>query len=165
MFDNYFLASSNQMKLCITDYIFPIKQDNICDYNPLCFMSSGLMLDDIIMNIFIDSTKESTKPLQKHFFRFQDDTIHSYKVLIEGFTWNRKNADTKRTLCSHHFIVIKKLRRYISGILYIENDKVDLGGKWISSLMIKANLITHISLSKTSNLHPIYQQKNFSYHP
>ena len=43
MFDNYFLASSNQMKLCTTDYIFQIKQDDICDYNPLCFMSSGLI--------------------------------------------------------------------------------------------------------------------------
>ena len=52
MFDNYFLAYSNQMKLCTTDYIFPIKQDDICDYNPLCFMSNGLILDDIIMNIF-----------------------------------------------------------------------------------------------------------------
>ena len=68
MFDNYFLASSNQMKLCTTDYIFQIKQDDICDYNPLCFMSSGLMLDDTIMNIFIDSTNKSTKPHQKHFF-------------------------------------------------------------------------------------------------
>ena len=52
MFDNEFLAYSNQMKLCTTDYIFPIKQDNICDYNPLRFMSSGLMIDDTIMNIF-----------------------------------------------------------------------------------------------------------------
>ena len=73
MFDNEFLASSDQMKLCTTDYIFPIKQDDICDYNPLCFMSIGLMLDDIIMNIFTESTKESTTPHQNHFSRFQDD--------------------------------------------------------------------------------------------
>ena len=52
IFENYFLASSNQMKLKSTDYIFPIQQDDICDYNPLCFMSSGMMLDDIIVNIF-----------------------------------------------------------------------------------------------------------------
>ena len=57
IFDNDFLASSNQMKLKSTDYIFPIKQDDICDYNPLCFMSSGMMLDNIIMNIFTQSTK------------------------------------------------------------------------------------------------------------
>ena len=31
IFDSDFLASSNQMKLCTTDYIFLIKQDDICD--------------------------------------------------------------------------------------------------------------------------------------
>ena len=70
MFDNVFLEYSNRMKLCTTDNIFPIIQDNICDYNPLCFMSSGLMLDDIIINIFTESTKKSTEPHQKHFSRF-----------------------------------------------------------------------------------------------
>ena len=68
MIDNYFLASSKQIKLCTRDYIFPIKKENIFDYNPLCFMSSGLMLDDIIMNIFTDIQKQTTKSYQKHFF-------------------------------------------------------------------------------------------------
>ena len=48
---------------------------------------------------------------------------------MQDFTWNRKNDDTKRTLRSHHFIEIEKLRKYISRILYIYNDKADLGGK------------------------------------
>ena len=69
MFDNEFLAYSNQMKLCTTDYIFPIKQDDICDYTPLCFMSSEFMLDDIIMNIFTQSTKKSKTSHQEHFFQ------------------------------------------------------------------------------------------------
>ena len=69
MFDNYFLASSKQIKLCTRDYIFPIKQDDICDYNPLCFMSSGLMLDNIIINLFTDSTKQTTESHQKYFFQ------------------------------------------------------------------------------------------------
>ena len=56
------------MKMCTTDYILLIKQDDICDYNPLCFMSILLMLDNIIMNIFTESIKKSTKPHQKHFF-------------------------------------------------------------------------------------------------
>ena len=60
IFDNDFLASSNQIKLKSIDYIFPIKQDDIWYYNPLCFNSSGMMLDDIIMNIFTQSTKKST---------------------------------------------------------------------------------------------------------
>ena len=66
-FDNDSLESSNQMKLCTTYYIFPIKQDDICDYNPLCFMSSGLILDDIIMNIFIESTKNQRHHIKNIF--------------------------------------------------------------------------------------------------
>ena len=60
MFDNDFLASSKQIKLYTRDYIFPIKQDDICDYNPLCFMSSGFMLDNIIINLFIYCTEQKT---------------------------------------------------------------------------------------------------------
>ena len=74
--DNDFLASSNRIKLKSTDYIFPIKEDDICDYNPLCFMSSGMMLDDIIMNIFTQSTKNTTEAHQEHLFsRSKDDAI------------------------------------------------------------------------------------------
>ena len=76
IFGNDFLASSNKIKLCTTDYIFPIKQDDICDYNALCFMSSGMMLDDIIMNIFTQSTKKSTSEHQKHLLSiFKNDAI------------------------------------------------------------------------------------------
>ena len=54
MFDKKFLASSKQIKLCPRYCIFPIKQGYLCYYNSWCFMSSGLMLDNIIMNLFID---------------------------------------------------------------------------------------------------------------
>ena len=60
IFYNDFLASSNKMKLKSNDFFYFIKQDDICDYNPLCFMSSGMILDDIIMNIFTQSTIETT---------------------------------------------------------------------------------------------------------
>ena len=106
MFGNDFLASSNQMKLCTTNFL-PIKQDDIYDYNPLCFMSSGLMIGDFIMNIFTDSTKKSTKTHQKHVSRIQDDNIHLYKGYMQDFKWKRKNADKNRTLCLHHFIELK----------------------------------------------------------
>ena len=56
MFDKFFLASSKQIKLCPRDYIFPIKHEDTRDYNPLCFMSSGLMLDKIIINLITDRT-------------------------------------------------------------------------------------------------------------
>ena len=71
IFDNEFLEYSKQIKLCIRYYIFPIKLGDICNYNPLCFMSSGMMLDDIIMNIFTQSTKNTTKANQEQFFQIQ----------------------------------------------------------------------------------------------
>ena len=87
MFDNEFLESSKQIKLCTRDYIFPIKQKDICNYNYLCLMSSGLMLDDIIMNLFTDSTEQTTESYQKQLFsKIQYDTIHLYKGSLQDFT-------------------------------------------------------------------------------
>ena len=37
--------------------------------------------------------------------------------------------DTKRTLCLHHYIEREKLRKYLSGVLSIDNDEADLGKK------------------------------------
>ena len=65
MFDNEFLASSKQIKLCPKHIIFPIKQEDICDLNPRCFMSSGLMLDNIIMALFTDFTKQTTGSVKR----------------------------------------------------------------------------------------------------
>ena len=68
MFNKEWLASSKQLKLCSRDIIFPIKQEDICDYNPQCFMSIGLMLDDIIMNLFTYITKQTTDSVRKDLF-------------------------------------------------------------------------------------------------
>ena len=106
MFDNDFLASSNQMKLPTTDYIFPIVQDNICDYNPLCFMSSGLVLDDIIMNIFTQSTKKSKTSHQEHFFKGSRMIQFNCTKDICRTLHGKENADTKSTLSLHHYIEI-----------------------------------------------------------
>ena len=79
------------------DYTFPIKQEDICDYNPLCFMSSGLMIDDIIMNLFTDGTEKTMDSVQKHlFFKIQDDTIHLTKGYLQDFTRRRKMLIQKK---------------------------------------------------------------------
>ena len=41
----------------------------------------------------------------------------------------KKNDDTKNTLGSHNFIEKEKLRKYLSGILSIDNDEADLEKK------------------------------------
>ena len=111
MFDNDLLASSKQMKLCTRDYIFPIKQDDICDYNPLCFMYSGLMLDDIIMNLFTDSTKNSTQSQQKHFFQNPGWYYSLVQRIYSGFYTGKKKCWYKKdiTFVSLHWM--RKIRK------------------------------------------------------
>ena len=130
MFDNYLLASPKQIKLCPRYYIFPIKQEDICDYNPLCFISGGLMLDNIIMNLFKGSTKQTTDSVKKGLFsNIQDDTIYLYKGSLQDYSWKKLIAHTKKTLRSHHFIEKQKLRIYLSGILSIDIDEADIERK------------------------------------
>ena len=76
----------------------------------------------------------------------------------------KKKSNTKRTVRSHHYIE-RKLRKYLSGILYIYNDRAYLGNKMNLFINDKATLTTNISLSATSNLHPIYRKNHVSYHP
>ena len=40
---------SKNITLTNDHIIYPMKQKDICDYDPRCIMSSGLMFDDIIM--------------------------------------------------------------------------------------------------------------------
>ena len=87
MFDNELLAFSKQLKLFPIDFIFPIKQEDICDYNTWCFMSSGLMLDEIIMDLFSDITKQTTDSMEKDFLsKIQDDIIYLYKKSLQNYS-------------------------------------------------------------------------------
>ena len=66
----------------------------------------------------------------------------------------KKNTDTKRTLRSHHYIEVQKLRKYLSGILYIENIKADLEKKMDEIIKDKSDFnITHII---KSNILPVF---------
>ena len=50
-FGNGLLPPSRNITLKVLHIIYPLKQKDICDYNPRCLMSILLMFDYIIMNI------------------------------------------------------------------------------------------------------------------
>ena len=63
------------------------------------------MLDDIIMNLFTDFTKQTTGSVKKDLFsKTQDDTVYLYKRPMQDYSWEKRIFDTKNTLRSHHFI-------------------------------------------------------------
>ena len=62
------------------DFIFPIKQEDICDYNPRCFVSSQLMLGNIIINVFLYIIEQTTYSVKKVLFsKIQHDRMYLYK--------------------------------------------------------------------------------------
>ena len=93
-------------------------------------MSNGMMLDDIIMNIFTKITKNNNKANQEHyFFRTKDGVIQLYKGYMPDFTWKTTITYTKRTLRSHHYISIELWIKYLNGITLIESTQADLEKK------------------------------------
>ena len=48
---NELLPTSKNITLKDYHIMYPMKQKDICDYDPRCIMYSGLMFDDIIMDI------------------------------------------------------------------------------------------------------------------
>ena len=81
---------------------------------------------------------------------------------MQDFTRKRKNSDTKRTLCSHHYIEVENLRKCLSGILYIENDKAYLGGKMDQFINDKSNFTNaHIIKSNIQSVSNILEDERF----
>ena len=99
-----FLASLKQIKLCPRDFIFTIRQEDICDYNPRCLMLSGLMLDDIIMNLFTDFTQK--KRFSEEGFIFQNSGWYNLLVqrISAGLFTEKRIDDIKKILRSRNFI-------------------------------------------------------------
>ena len=90
-------------------------------------MSSGMMLDDIIMNIFTKIPKITTKANQENYFsRTKDGVIQLYKGSMQDFTWKTTINDTNRTLRSHHYISIDSWRKYLNGITVIDSTQAEL---------------------------------------
>ena len=129
-------------------------------------MSSGMMPDDIIMNVFTKITKNTNKANQEHFFsRSKDGVIQLYKGSMQEFTWKNTITDTKRTLHSHHNISIELLRKYLNGITLIESTQADLEKKVDEFINNKIDFNTaHIVKSDIQQITNIPENHD-SYHP
>ena len=81
---------------------------------------------------------------------------------MQGFTWKKRKTIQKRTLLLHHYIEIKKLGKYISGILYIENDKAYIGINMDQFINNKSDFNnTHIIKSNIQPVSNIPEEERF----
>ena len=84
-----FLPPSKKISLKKSHIIFPMKNKDICDYDPRCIMSSGLMVDDIIMD-HIKRIQSSHKYTEEHncfFTQIDTDMIYIYRGSLQDFYW------------------------------------------------------------------------------
>ena len=82
-----FLPPSKNITLTNDHIMYPMKQKDLCDYDPRCIMSSGLMFDGIIMDIiskneFPHPTTE-TDCVRTH---IDNNIIYMYKGSLQYFT-------------------------------------------------------------------------------
>ena len=88
-------------------FVFPTKQDNICDYNTQCFMYGGLMLGDIITNLFMNTTEEQGRSLKIYLFsKINDDKIYLYNFSLQDYSRMKEIKDTD--FCYVHIITSTK---------------------------------------------------------
>ena len=57
-FGNEFLPPSKTISLTGCPIIYPLKQKDLCDCDPIFIMSNGFMFDDVIMNIISNNILE-----------------------------------------------------------------------------------------------------------
>ena len=100
---NDFLPPSKKITLKRNNFIFPMKNKDICDYDPRCIMSTGLMFDDIIMD-HIKIIVSSNNHTAEHDFVFTQ--IVSDIIYIQGslqyFYWNKGTYECIEMPCEHY---------------------------------------------------------------
>ena len=89
-FVNEFLPPSKNIPLTDLPIMYPLKQKDLYDYDPRCIMSSGLMIDDIIMNII--RNKKLSHPTEENdclFTHIENNIIYMYRGSLQDFYWKK----------------------------------------------------------------------------
>ena len=90
-------------------------------------MSSGLTIDDIIMDLFSDITEQENNSTKYDLSsKIKDDEIYLYQGSIQDYSLKKIISGTKQTLLTHHFIEKEKLLKYFYSLLSIVIDEADI---------------------------------------
>ena len=72
--------------------MYPMKQKYLCDYDPICIMSSGFMFDDIIMGIIRNN--EFPHPTE------EKDCLFTH-IEKKDFYWKKGTYECLEVPCVH----------------------------------------------------------------
>ena len=116
-------------------------------------MSSRLILDYIIINLFSGTTKQRMNSEKKDIFlKIKNDKNYLYQVSLKDYSWKNRFANTKNTLHTHNFIERRRLQKYIGGLLSIIIDEAGLEKR-------TNKLINYISTFNNEHIIKCYSKK------
>ena len=88
---SFFKPPLQKITLKKSHNIFSMKDKDICDNDPRCIVSSGLMVDDIIMD-HMKRTQSSHKYTEEHdyvFTHMYTDVIYIYRGSLTDLHWKK----------------------------------------------------------------------------
>ena len=125
--ENEFLSPSKNITLKKDHIIYPMKNKYLCDYNPRCIMSSGLMFDDPIMG------KIKSNELPHHhaetdcvFTQIVSNMIHMYRGSLRYFFWKKGTYECLEILCEHFSFKKNEIKDYWTHVLKNDTSSGDM---------------------------------------
>ena len=100
--DNEFLHPSKNTTLTNYHIMYPMKQKDLFDYDPICIMSSGLMFDEIFM--YVIRNNEFPHPTEENdciFTQIENNIIYMYRRSLQDFYWKKGAYECLEIPCVH----------------------------------------------------------------
>ena len=107
-----------------------MKHKDLCDYDPRCIMSSGLMFDDIIMgtikrNVLSNHTAETDFV----FTQIYSNIIYVYRGSLQDFYSNKLSYECLEIPCEHFYLKKNEIRYYWTHVLKNDTSSGDMDEK------------------------------------
>ena len=100
-------------------------------------MSSGLMFDDIIINMISNKAlKCHSEGVDSYFTNIENNIIYMYRGSLQNFYWNKVPRESLDVPCPHFNVEIIKMRAYLTNILKCDTSSDDMKEKidyWLDS--------------------------------
>ena len=96
-----------------------MKNKDICDNDSRCIISSGLMVDDIIID-HIKRTQSSQKYTGEHdcvFTKMDTNMIYIYRRSLQDLYWKKGTYECIDIPCEHYTIKRNKVKYYLARVL------------------------------------------------
>ena len=126
-FSNDFLPSSKNIILKDHPIVYPLKQKDLCGYNPICLMWSGLIFGDIIMHKSKNKVLEChVEAVDRYFTKTWKNIIYMYRDPLQEFNWKKGTHESLHVLCPHLNSKRIKTRQYLYNILKCDTSSDDM---------------------------------------